>query len=500
MSLAKSIFRGVLWNHAGKILEYALMYLFTVLVARRLGAEENGVYVTFYTVAQFLILVSGMGFETALTRWGAQRSYPDEEPHVRYIVRSLLKWRIVAFIVAGILFYVLRQEILHFLSLSESAVGYVLILLLYAGLKCLVPLFLSVFMARFNTRVITLISVSARTLEVVGVLYVLSHGHGVEAILYVITGGAAYSLVASLILARSSYLGVAERESVRPVISLGALFWINTLMAFILEKQGDILLLSSLLGSRREVSYYDVAYGLMQVVVYGFTIGFGGVSLAAFSRAAATSPGQLGELWRFSAKVIVLLVLPPLIFLAAHAEILIPAIYSQQYSNSIGLFQLLVLFQVTARLFGSGINADVLLAVNKTKVLVGFGVLAGAFNIVLDLLLIPRYRAYGAVLATGVSNTAVMIMTAAYIAYKFSVSVSVRFWLKTVLVSAACAIIGRLLVRPETVVGVLFSGVLYFGLWALLAYGVKLFAREDIELIKKMNFQLSEWASHFALT
>jgi O-antigen/teichoic acid export membrane protein len=499
-SLAKSILRGVLWNHAGKILEYALMYVFSVLVARGLGAEQNGIYVTFYTLAQFLLLISGLGFETALTRWGAQFFRTEQVPRLRYVFRRLIGWRLTAFLAVAILCYFFRLEILRFLSLSRTASEYFLLLILYAGLRCLIPLFIAVFVSRFNTRIVTVISVSARALEVIAAGYLLSHGYGLETIFLVIIGGAAYSLVASLIFARRSYWGEVEREDPRPVITLGATFWLNTIMAFALEKQGDIFLLNNLLGDRREVSYYDVAFGLMQVVVYGFTIGFSGVSLAVFSRVASSNPDSLGQLWKFSVKVIALLVLPPLIFLAAHAKVIIPAIYSSQYAGSIGLFQVLVLFQITARLFGSGTNADILLAVNKPKVLVAFGVLAGGLNILLDILLIPPYRAYGAVIATGIANTAVVMMSALYIVRRFSVFVSVGFWLKIVAISAVSALVGRYLLHPETVVGIVLSALIYVAVWILLMYVFKLFSRDDIDYIKKFNFQLSEWASHFALT
>jgi O-antigen/teichoic acid export membrane protein len=500
MSLAKSIVRGVIWNHAGRIIEYGLMYIFSVLVARGLGAEQNGVYVTFYTFALFLLLISGLGFETAITRWSAQHFRTEDIPRLRYVLRRLFGWRLVAFLVVAFLCYFFRFEVLRFLSLSQTAAEYLLLLILYAGLRCLVPLFMAVFVSQFNTRIVTMISVSARALEVTAAVYMLSHGYGLEGILLVIIGGAGYSLAASLIFARRSYLGEVERENPRPLITLGATFWVNALMAFVLEKQGDIFLLNNLLGDRREVSYYDVAFGLMQVVVYGFTIGFSGISLATFSRVAASNADSLGQLWKFSVKAIALLVLPPLIFLAAHAKVIIPAIYSSQYASSIGLFQVLVLFQIAARLFGSGTNADILLAVNKPKVLVVFGLLAGGLNILLDILLIPHYRAYGAVIATGIANTAVVMMSALYIVRTFSVLISLGFWLKIVAISGVSVLVGRYLVYPETVVGVVFCALIYVAVWILLMYVFKLFSRDDIGYIKKFNFQLSEWASHFALT
>jgi O-antigen/teichoic acid export membrane protein len=499
MSLARDIFRGILWNHAGRILEYALMYLFSVFVARGLGAELNGTYVTFYTLAQLVLLVSGLGFETALTRSAAQIS-SDAAVKLRFLFRALIRWRIAALFIGAGFFFIFRTAIFDFLSLPSTALQYFYLLLLYVVLRGLVLLFLALFVAQFNTKTVSIVSVAARAFELGAVYSLLTHGYGIEAVLTVIIGGAALMLIGCLAFGRANYVGPAERVETRPVVTLGAIFWMNTIMAYVLEKQGDVLLLNNLLGDRREVAFYDVAYGFMQMVVYGFTVGFGGVSLAAFSRVAVSNPESLGPLWRLSAKIVALLLLPPLIFLGIHADAVIPRIYSHEYAGSVVLFQLLVLFQITARLFGSGVNADVLLATNRTKILVGFSVVAGVLNIVLDLLLIPQHRAAGAVIATGIANTAVMIMTAVYITQKFRVAVPVTFWLKVVAISLVSGLMGRYLFRTGEFLGVLFSGVLYLALWTILAYTLKLFSRSDIEVMKKINFQLSAWATHFALT
>jgi hypothetical protein len=91
-------------------------------------------------------------------------------------------------------------------------------------------------------------------------------------------------------------------------------------------------------------------------------------------------------------------------------------------------------------------------------------------------------------------------MSAVYIARRFSAVVSVEFWFKTVAVSVVSALVGRYLFRPETIVGVVSCGLMYIAVWISLVYVLKLFSKEDIGYIKKFNFQLSEWASHFALT
>ncbi len=42
MSEPQATFRSAVWNHAGRILEYVLMYVTSILIARGLGVQENG--------------------------------------------------------------------------------------------------------------------------------------------------------------------------------------------------------------------------------------------------------------------------------------------------------------------------------------------------------------------------------------------------------------------------------------------------------------------------
>ncbi|MBM2840588.1 MAG: hypothetical protein HW412_1116, partial [Bacteroidetes bacterium] len=45
MTDPQATFKSALWNHAGKVLEFVLMYFISVLIARGLGVAENGTFV-----------------------------------------------------------------------------------------------------------------------------------------------------------------------------------------------------------------------------------------------------------------------------------------------------------------------------------------------------------------------------------------------------------------------------------------------------------------------
>lgn len=40
----RATFESALWNHAGKVAEYALVYITSVVIARALGVERNGTF------------------------------------------------------------------------------------------------------------------------------------------------------------------------------------------------------------------------------------------------------------------------------------------------------------------------------------------------------------------------------------------------------------------------------------------------------------------------
>jgi O-antigen/teichoic acid export membrane protein len=93
----RHIVRSALWNHLGKVSEFALMYITTVLIARSLGVEANGRLAGILSVIQLLIVLSSAGIEVSLNR-----HLPREDAAgggTRFIVSRLIRLRLCLFLV-----------------------------------------------------------------------------------------------------------------------------------------------------------------------------------------------------------------------------------------------------------------------------------------------------------------------------------------------------------------------------------------------------------------
>jgi glycosyltransferase involved in cell wall biosynthesis len=98
MSLAIATFRGVLWNHGGKVIEYSLMYAASLVVARGLGVEVNGVYALVTSLSQLLLVLTSFGFETVINKSFSRISGADAgrivpEADVQALGNALLNLR-----------------------------------------------------------------------------------------------------------------------------------------------------------------------------------------------------------------------------------------------------------------------------------------------------------------------------------------------------------------------------------------------------------------------
>ena len=99
MADPSTTFRSALWNHAGKILEYMLMYLTSVLIARGLGVQENGVFVGLFSVSQLFLVLMSFGLEVSLNKHVPQLEGERRDERLRFVFRRALAIRVVAVLV-----------------------------------------------------------------------------------------------------------------------------------------------------------------------------------------------------------------------------------------------------------------------------------------------------------------------------------------------------------------------------------------------------------------
>jgi O-antigen/teichoic acid export membrane protein len=498
MSLAKSIFRGIIWNHVGRIIEYGLMYLLSVLIARTLGPEINGIYALALGVVYALLVLASFGLETSIASY-LPRLLRDSPREVAVgALRGALKVRLVVVCIVGVLFLLSRDFIARLLNAQQLFVDLLIVIVLYFALRSLVSLFVAVLTAKLETRTVTSIGIGTRLLELVGAAFLLLKGYAFKEIFLLLTAGAFIQATTLAFILSDFFLGPSSREASSAMIRQGGKFWVNGLLEFILGKQADILLLSYFLVSAHDIGQYDVAMSFAQLINFGLTTGLYGVSIAAFASVAGQNEALVPKYWESLSRFVIIAVAPALVFAAFFADVLVPWVYSSEYQQSILLFQIYAVFLLITRLFGGGIAADYLYAAGKTKALLMASGVSGGVNLVLALVLIPKFGALGAVYATGAGALTLAGIHGFLTLKLLKIHLPIKTGFLVIASGIVCAIITKTIVPNMAAFGMPVSIGLYAALFLAVCYIVKPLSSGDVALLRPLGEQTSMAVQWFA--
>lgn len=499
MTRAKATAEGYLWNHAGRVLEYLLLFVITILIARGLGVEGNGVYATLTSFAQLLVVFSSLSLESSLNRYipqleaGEQR---DSRSRLRFMLRRVFLVRGGLLAVAVLLAYLAIRLIQ--LPVPGAVVGYFWVLAGYAMIRSCVQLLNMVFVAQLRTASLARVAVSVRLCEAIGIAAMLTVGMSVASMMLFLISTGTLQAGACLYIGRSDFFGEVRPHSLRPVYAFGAIYWTNTIFEYFLGRQGDVLFLTTLLSSPAPASMYNVAFSVVLVAAQGLTLGLSGITLTSFSRLAATSPQTMDRFYGFLVRMVSILVVPVLVFMFFNADAIVTILFSRDYSAAAILVQGMVLFRVAARLFGTAENSEYLLAKGQVFRAMRLGVAGALTNIVLDLILIPPYGALGAVIGSGCANLLANILGAFAVRKQAGRAViQWRYWGLLTLSAVLAGVISWSLLPGGGWTPLLGRAIMFGGITILLLYLVKPFPALDARWVSQVNEPLARFFGRF---
>ncbi len=476
MSTAQLTFRSAVWNHAGRILEYVLMYLTSVLIARGLGVEENGRFVGLFSISQLLLVISSLGLETSLNKFIPQLDERSSEGTTRYIMRRLLGIRVLVFLVTATLFSLAAGLINTPLTNEPRQV--LLVVMVFAGLRSVVPLFSMVLTARLQTHITARLNLTIRVIELGGVFLLARESLTVQSLFVLFGATSLLHTILYVVASRMHLFGEAQALPLSPILQFGGIFWGNTLVDFVLGRQGDVLFLRTLLTDPVPGGLYDVAYSIVQLATMAMTVGLAGVTFAAFARLAVKDREIMNRFYAFSIRIISLLTIPLSAFVLVHARSILGILYTTPYLAAEQLVQGILLFRIASRLFGGPENAEYLLSDGRVGIVVAAGCVAATVNVTLNILLIPLLEAKGAVIASGCGNVLVNGMTGYIVWRKSGNKMQFGFWAKLSVVSLFAAYVSGL-IGGEGMLAIIMAGVLFLGMVLVLLRLIKPLEQTD---------------------
>ena len=186
---------------------------------------------------------------------------------------------------------------------------------------------------------------------------------------------------------------------------------------FVLGQQLDIIMLGRMWPDPSEISYYFIGYNLAYFSVSFFTMALaGGISLTLYSELYARRNYKgLRDLFSAYYQYMYLTIIPIAIGGALIGPDLLVWIFGSEYQGAVPIFTLFIFTLIVIK-YG-GLTSTVMNAMGKERKIVVSRGMFGIANVCLNLYLIPKHGALGAVMGTSIAYM-IGIMYEAYVTHK----------------------------------------------------------------------------------
>ena len=474
IGLRQEFLQGFAWNHAAKITEYFLLYVFSVIVARTLGPFANGTYATLISISQLLLAFSSVTFDLALNKYLPQ--FSESRAKIGYLVRRLLTAKVAVLAVLTVVLVVGWDTIQRWFDIHSPAASYLTFIIALSLFRAVSSFFVAICVSTLRPKAVFVINTATLMLQIIAVEVLVAGGSGISPILFIVVIGSLVSAVAYLITGRNYLVVKAEKVSMKPVVSFMGWLWINAFIAYVYGKQGDVAMLSFFSVSKESVGFYDVASSLSLLPGFMIAAGLSGISLSIFSRLSKEGQSSVVPFWTQLSSFLTRVTIPVYCFVAVFAGSIISVLYSGEYAESTLLVQVFVISRIVARLFGGGENFDAMLSVDAERQAVSVGIVGGIINILLNILFIPILHVMGAVLATSITTLAIDGSMWLLLKRRLGAPLLVGNWMKSLLVGILPVLAARIVFPTPGLVELMLSALFCIFVWT---FGIIALHRES---------------------
>jgi O-antigen/teichoic acid export membrane protein len=483
MSLAKKTFRGFVLNTASRLTEFALTFAITIVLTRFLGPDNFGKYAIVMTFCGLFALLANVGFEESLNVLIPKS--PDDKTKQASLFSSLLGLRVVVLIlIAGLAFFI--SDPISAAMGNPGLGGLIRLAIPFIFIANINALFMFLLTGLFRFGTLAITKILSLLLQLAGILIVFALRGGIAEVIVVLAVVNLILLGIYVIYCRQ-YLRWRVRDiSVFTALSFGLVIWFTNLVNFALGKQSDILLMGLFRLAEAQIGYYEIAYRSVNTINMLLISGFIGITLASFAEASTKDPGLLGNAWQLTIKAYGAIALPVIIFSIVHARTIITGVFSEAYEPAVILFQVYASFIFFTKLLGGGNHITLLYAIGRQKVVLFTRLVAGTGNVGLNLIFIPRLGALGALIATGISQLAVIIIELGFVKKSIKTRFPVIFNVKLT-VACLAGIVPGLVFLPYHLWGVVIAAFIYYIIIIVTLYLLKPFSYEDIGFLSSIN-------------
>lgn len=397
----QTIFKNTFWLSIGMTVNKLLNLLLLIYVARILGATEYGKFSFALAFISLFVIFHDFGLPITIIREYAKK----EEEKDREEFYSILSLKILLSIAA--LFVILFSS--FFITADPQIRNIILILTLFSMFNGFNSIFYAVLQARQKMEYQAWLEALQYLLISGFGMFILFRFPSVENLSYGYLIASLISLISVLVFFNKKifHLRIFWRSLVwRKFLIMSWPLALTGLFGAAYSYIDSIMM--GYWGMITETGWYNAAYRIIFVTY----IPMGLISTSfypALSNFFKTSVEKLQKIWDYQMELMILLSLP----LMAGGIVLAPRIiyffYSSDFAPSILAFQILIVS--TGLIFLYRPFFDVTIASSQQKKTFWVTILGAVINILLNFILIPRYKLYGAAFATVVASFVILLIS-----------------------------------------------------------------------------------------
>jgi O-antigen/teichoic acid export membrane protein len=473
MSVIRTIAKNTSVLLLSQIISYILVLFYTIYTARYLGASGFGILSFALALGAILSIFTELGLNTLIVREVSR----DKKLANKYIGNTFVLKILLSIITLSLMFIVV--SLLKYSPETATIVYYITISFVVGAFT---NIFYSIFQAYEEMEYQSIGMIINSIIMFAGVLLIIKYQLS-------ITNFALIYLISSIICLVFGFI-ICIWKFILPKIEIDTGLWkfliveaipltLASIFLLIAFKVDTVLLL--IINGDEAVGYYNAAYGLMTALMFLPSV----YVLAIFpllSQLHVSSKDLLKRSYEKSFKYLIILGLPIAVGTTLIAGPIILLIYKSAFTPSIIALQILIWsipIIFVNYIIGTAINS-----INKQRQMVKSTFIVMAMNIILNLLLLPKYGYIAASIITVFTELASFIFWYHILnvnGYKIPLH---KILVKPVLASIlmGLSIILMNMVNINLIIVIILAVIIYFGV----LYILKTFSEEDIGLFKQI--------------
>jgi len=475
MELTTRIVKNTTIFFIAQVMSYLLVFLYTIYIVRYLGPNNFGILTFGISVISILGIFTDLGLNTLMTREIAR----DKSKNLEYFSNFItIKLVLISLIMVPTL------VIIYMLNYSGN-VFYVIIVLMFSMVfTTFSGAFYSIFQAYEKLEFQSAMIFFSSILMLIGVLAVIHYELNVVAFAFV------YLLVGGITLIYCIF--IAYRNFILPNLKFDLDFWKNNIkFALRFGLVGifatiyvwiDSSMLFFIHGSIA-TGFYGASYRIVLALLFIPSA----ISAAVFpvlSRLHSTSYDSVKEIiWRYF-KYMLIVGVPMGLGGTLLAPQIIIFLYGDSYVNSILVFQILIC--ATAFTFANAAFVQLFQSTNKELIVTKITGLWVIGNILLNLILIPKYSYIGASISTLITEFGVAtFLIIAYSKTRYVIEKRMVFLTlsKIIVASMIMGIVIWILKFVNLILLIIIAIIFYLSI----SYLIGAINQEDIKIIKSIR-------------